>query len=504
VVAVGQRRVAVNDSVSTPPDDSALGPGDRLGPYVIVRRLNAGGMSTVYLAEHPVLGRQAALKVLRPQGQSLERLRRHWLDESRILARIQHPRVVAIYDADIDPKRGIFWLAEQYVGDVVLRNLLHDCQPLEIGLALSILQDITEGVRAGHLADAVHRDLKPDNIAITEGGACVFDFGIAKALNALTSHDAKHIVGTAAYMAKEQFERGAVGPATDIFALGLMTAEMVLGTHPLSRTWGKLDLPRPTEIYALYQQGLSTHLASTLAEHEVPDDLTHFILGAAAAEPSARYQDTFELLCALEPLCARYHPMEVPQVSGRSRSSQPNLLPSHYSPVPPAPPVDADIAQVVLPTMALPLVTRKDDGELDGELAGELDGDVKVLAYSPWPSRVKMGLLGLVVVGVAMGITTWFLGDLAARSRRDSSATPTAVGEGLLPSQHPSLEPSASPGHPPAPELGGEEPSLTAKNPHSVVAPLATTTSPTHRVPSTSVASSGWMGTRYLIRAQSR
>ncbi len=384
------RRALVNAASLPSSVQTELGPGSRLGPYVITRRLSAGGMSTVYLAEHPVLGRPAALKVLWPRGLSLERLRRHWLEESRILARIQHPRVVTIYDADIDPKLGVFWIAEQYVGDVVLRHLLRECQPLGIGHALQLMVEITEGVRAGHLASAIHRDLKPDNIAITDNGACVFDFGVAKTLNDVTSQDTRHIVGTAGYMAREQFERGSVTPATDVFALGLMLAEMVLGTHPLSRTWGKLDLLGPSEIYGLYRGDFRERLHTLLVERNVPLPVAQVIEHAAQPEPLARHPDTDALLADLTSLELEYRP--------RTSRPPPRLSQPPNSPRP-APMLES------LPTVALPLVIPRTEPEPEPEPEPSANNERGRLTR-----RIALLLGGSLVVVATMLLTLRLLG----------------------------------------------------------------------------------------------
>jgi len=373
-------------------------------------------MSTVYLAEHPVLGRPAALKVLWPKGLSLERLRRHWLEESRILARIQHPRVVTIYDADIDPKLGVFWIAEQYVGDIVLRHLLRDCQPLGLGHAVQLMVEITEGVRAGHLASAIHRDLKPDNIAITDNGACVFDFGIAKTLNDVSSRDTRHIVGTAGYMAREQFERGPVTPATDIFALGLMLAEMVLGTHPLSRTWGKLDLLGPAEIYGLYRAGFPERLRILLDEHGIPEALAAVIEHATEPDPLARHPDTLSFLADLTRLEDEYRP--------RASLPPPRLSQPPNSPRP-APLLES------LPTVALPLVTSKGEPEASPEQKRR-----------QLTRRVALLLGGILVVVVTMLLTLRLLGANDAAAPREADPRRSSPHQAGPPPLHSGLDSS--------------------------------------------------------------
>ncbi|MDH3495199.1 MAG: protein kinase [Gemmatimonadota bacterium] len=204
--------------------------GDR---YRVLRKLGAGGMGAVYLAEHVYLGRPTALKILRrdlyADEQGEERFRR----EAMLAARITHPSVAQIYDFDRLPD-GEFILAMEYVeGETVGRRLARE-GPFTVPLVLHILQSVATGLDRAHTLHILHRDLKPDNIMLAaDGGVKLLDFGVARPLDtssAITSSG--FVVGTPAYMSPEQLVGDALSAATDIYSLGVVVFEMLTGRLP--------------------------------------------------------------------------------------------------------------------------------------------------------------------------------------------------------------------------------------------------------------------------------
>jgi hypothetical protein len=227
------------------PDDLLdLTPGTRIGSYRIIEEIGRGGMGIVYLAEDERLGRGVALKALPPalagDPAFRERLRR----EARAAATISHPAVAVVYSLDeID---GRLLITSEYVRGHTLRSELAR-GPVEERRAMAIAADIARALAAAHAAGVIHRDLKPENVLITDEGAVkVVDFGIAyvEGLEATRLTRDGGLVGTPAYMAPEQLAGAAVDARADIYAAGVLLAEMVTGRHPLNPA----GAPVPTSV----------------------------------------------------------------------------------------------------------------------------------------------------------------------------------------------------------------------------------------------------------------
>ena len=244
------------------PYGPGFAPGTQVGPYLILDELGRGGMGVVYLAEDQRLGRRVALKSVPPAAATdpvvRERLRR----EARAAATISHPAVAVVYSLDeID---GHLLIASEYVPGHTLRAEL-ERGPIEGSRALAIAADIARALAAAHAAGVIHRDLKPENVLITdEGGVKVVDFGIAHVEGAdgtrLTRDGA--LVGTPAYMAPEQLVGRPVDARTDIYAAGVLLAEMVSGRHPLSPSVTPLPTPLAPIIERCVQQSPTGRFAS--------------------------------------------------------------------------------------------------------------------------------------------------------------------------------------------------------------------------------------------------
>ena len=224
-------------------------PGDPLrpeiGPYRIVRPLGEGGMGVVYLARRDDVGQTVAIKVLRHhwlspleerrQGVPGDRVRDRFAREQRALARLSHPAIASLYDADTLAD-GTPWFAMEYVDGVSLtRYWAQRNTPLPERLAL--FRQVCEAVQHAHQHLIVHRDLKPSNILVTNEGAIkLLDFGIAKPLDDTDAvADRTQTVFrmmTPNYAAPEQLLGGHIGTHTDIYALGVILYELLAGTPP--------------------------------------------------------------------------------------------------------------------------------------------------------------------------------------------------------------------------------------------------------------------------------
>lgn len=207
-----------------------------LGHYRIIRKLGEGGMGTVYEAHDERLDRAVALKTLRTEVQGDEARRRLWR-EARSLARVSHPNICQIFDAEQDGDT-VFLVLELLQGKTLAQGL--NSGPIPVAEAVGIECQILRALDELHRHSIVHRDLKPSNVFLTPNGVKVLDFGVARLMEMggesqqtpshLTAPGA--IVGTPHYMAPEQARGAECGPAADIFSVGCVLYEMLAGARP--------------------------------------------------------------------------------------------------------------------------------------------------------------------------------------------------------------------------------------------------------------------------------
>jgi eukaryotic-like serine/threonine-protein kinase len=220
----------------------ALNPGSRLGPYEVVAPLGAGGMGEVYRARDTRLDREVAIKVLPAEVSGREDSRQRFEREARAISRLHHPHICALHD--IGEQDGIRYLVMELLRGEPLDKRI-ERGPIPAAKALRIAIQIGGALDQAHEQGLIHRDLKPANVMLTDSGAKLLDFGLAKAaeprnapvgLSAAatrTQHLTTEgsIVGTLGYMAPEQLEGKDTDARTDIFAFGVVLYEMLTGTR---------------------------------------------------------------------------------------------------------------------------------------------------------------------------------------------------------------------------------------------------------------------------------
>ena len=272
--------------------------------YVIERELGGGGMSRVFVAHEAALGRKVVIKVLRPElaeGLSAERFKR----EVRLAARLQHPHIVPLLAAgEIDDE--VLFYTMPFVEGESLRQRLAREGALPLAETVRVLCDVAGALAYAHRTGVVHRDVKPENILLSDGGAVVADFGIAKAISASREGDgagdarrsstltaAGTSLGTPAYMAPEQAVGGAVDHRADLYALGVVGYEMLAGWAPFEgRTAQQLLAAHATET----PEPIARRRAS------VPPRLGSLIMQLLEKNPADRPQSADELRRALDAL----------------------------------------------------------------------------------------------------------------------------------------------------------------------------------------------------------
>jgi serine/threonine protein kinase len=204
---------------------------ERIGAYEVVRLIARGGMATVYEAYQPTLDRSVALKRLDLRSSDPMQTER-FIQESRMSAAFNHPNIVTVFDFFEDD--GVPYIAMEYLP----RGSLRDCiEHLSLAQIFGVVENVLKALAHAQEAGVAHRDLKPENVLLTRTGAVkIADFGIAKAYyNATVQFSATGMaIGTPTYMAPEQATSAQVGPATDLYALGVMTHEMLAGAPPFA------------------------------------------------------------------------------------------------------------------------------------------------------------------------------------------------------------------------------------------------------------------------------
>ena len=275
--------------------------------YEILRKLGAGGSGVVYLANDVLLQRPVVLKILRTGLLSPEQLRSTVLREARLASAIEHPNVCAIYEVGESGDEG--YIVMQYVPGQSLDHLIAR-GPASLQLVLSVGIQIADGLQAAHSLGIFHRDLKPQNVMLTDGGLVkILDFGLARRL---TPEDASFDPskpglakdasmaatytargGTIRYMAPEQFVTGQSSVQSDVWALGVILYELVSGRHPFSR-------PDAEDFQAIRAIQFSEPEDLSAIVPALSGELKSVIATCLEKNPGARYASAAEVREALK------------------------------------------------------------------------------------------------------------------------------------------------------------------------------------------------------------
>jgi serine/threonine protein kinase/tetratricopeptide (TPR) repeat protein len=258
--------------------------------YEVIEELGKGGMGRVYRVEDTKLKQEVALKLIKPEiaknKETIERFR----NELKTARMIAHKNVCRMFD--LGEAEGAHFITMEYVRGEDLKNMIQRSWQLGIGTAVSVAEQVCEGLSEAHRLGVVHRDLKPSNIMIDrEGNVRIMDFGIARSLESKGITEVGVMIGTPKYMSPEQVEGKELDQRSDIYSLGIILYEMVTGKVPFEGdtpfTIGvkhKSEMPRdPKEL-----------------NRQIPDDLSRLILQCLAKEKERRYQTAEELRRDLE------------------------------------------------------------------------------------------------------------------------------------------------------------------------------------------------------------
>jgi serine/threonine-protein kinase len=382
--------------------------GTVVNNYQVVSILGEGGMGAVYLAEHPFMGRKAAIKVLRKDLAEDRTLVERFMNEARAANAIRHPNIIDIIDVGLLPS-GIPYLMMEFLDGESLAKRIERQRPMPVAEAVDVAVQTASALAAAHEKGIVHRDLKPDNLFLIPepgrpfGRVKVLDFGIAKLRGELSGSGAKTqtgaIMGTPPYMSPEQC-RGIsddIDQRTDVYALGIILYEMLTGTPPfVSQGWGEL-----------VHMHISKPPPPLRARNpDIPPELEAVILKALAKEPEARWSSMAEIESALRRI--------TPDKAARSKRSDP-------------------VARSAVSGTAIltPTTLRSSAGQVATDLGDDLAADEAALVGRSWGRRPALVLGGLTLSGIVVAAVGF--GGRHASERAATSVTPPPIAEPAAP-----------------------------------------------------------------------
>ncbi len=242
-------------------------------------------MATVYVATDLRLERRIALKVMHAHLSDDSAFQSRFIQEARAAARLADPHVVNVFDQGQDGE--LAYLVMEYLPGITLRELLREQRRLTVAQTITIMDAVLSGLSAAHRAGIVHRDVKPENVLLAEDGRIkIGDFGLARATTANTA-TGQQLLGTIAYLAPELVTRGTADARSDIYALGIMLYEMLVGEQPYKGE-------QPMQI--AFQHATESVPRPSVRNPGVPEQLDELVLWATEKSPDERPDDAAQML----------------------------------------------------------------------------------------------------------------------------------------------------------------------------------------------------------------
>ena len=278
------RDIEVTETMATPKKELTTG-STFAGRYQIIEELGRGGMGKVYKALDAEVDEKIALKLIKPEIAADKKTIERFRNELKFARKIRHKNVCQMYD--LGTAEGAYFITMEYIAGEDLKKLIRKMGFLSPGQAISIAKQVCDGLVEAHKLGVVHRDLKPQNIMVDEGGdARIMDFGVARSIEGKSITGAGVMIGTPDYMSPEQVDGKDIDRRSDLYSLGVILYEMVTGQTPFEGdtpfTIGvkhKSEMPKnPKELNA-----------------QIPDNLSRVILRCLEKDRENRYQSASEM-----------------------------------------------------------------------------------------------------------------------------------------------------------------------------------------------------------------
>ena len=326
--------------------------------YALLHLLGAGGAASVWEAEHLIVGKHVAVKLLHPELAEDQSLRTRFVDEARAAAQIAHANVVDIYDLGITAEGVSYMVMERLRGET-LDQVLKARGSLGPAYACELMLQVLAGLNAAHCRGIIHRDLKPANVIVTHPipdrpHVKVLDFGIAKILGQSQAPASEVVVGTPLYMSAEQASGRGIDERSDIYSAAAMLYEMLTGVPPI---------PGDDLESLLSELCAGRFRPIREADPEVPDELARIVEGALCNDPESRPRSALRFAQLLKPfVCQGFevslppseqtHSAPIPLFNMPARRAQPPAPVVLNEPTPTA--LSRDFPPLQLPRVAPP------------------------------------------------------------------------------------------------------------------------------------------------------
>lgn len=259
------------------------------GRYEILEEIGKGGMAYVYKARCHFLNRLVAIKVLKEELRDDKEFVHRFNTEAQAAARISNPHVVSIYDVGFE--NGLYYIVMEYVDGITLKEYIAEKGVLPWRQAAEFAAQICEGLSAAHKKSVIHRDIKPQNIIMTEGGVLkVTDFGIARATTQATQSTSSSTIGTVHYLSPEQARGGYTNERTDIYSLGVVLYEMLTGRLPFNDN---------TAVAIAIKHIQEKPVLPRILNNEIPESMEYIVMKALNKEQNLRYASADAFLADL-------------------------------------------------------------------------------------------------------------------------------------------------------------------------------------------------------------
>ena len=257
------------------------------GRYRLGDRLGIGGMSTVHRAFDDRLEREVAIKLLAEHLAEDETFVSRFRREALAAARLVHPNIVQVFDFGLDEPSGQHFIVMELVDGPSCAQLLRDRRVMPVDETLDIISQACRGLDHAHRNGVVHRDVKPGNLLVSrDGGVKLADFGIARATDQSSITQVGSVLGTAAYLAPEQARGEEAGPAADLYALAVVTYQLMAGRLPYEAT-------SLSELTLKQQREAPPPL--DVVNPEVPPALARAVARGLALDPAVRYESALAM-----------------------------------------------------------------------------------------------------------------------------------------------------------------------------------------------------------------
>jgi serine/threonine-protein kinase len=312
--------------------------------YDLRTLVGSGGMADVYLAVDEVLGREVALKLLKDRYAENEEFVERFRREAKSAAALSSPYIVPIFDRG-ETDDGTYYITMEYLPGGTLKERITATDALRPQAAAEVALQVAKALQTAHVRGVVHRDIKPRNILVADTGHVkVADFGIARAADATTISHTGDILGSAKYMSPEQAAGDQVGPASDLYSLGVVLYEMLTGRVPF-----EVETPDDVPI----RHAVAPPRRPKEVNPEVPKELDAITMKLLATNPEDRYESADELIQELQRVRADIPSAPRSSTNGTTAETVPGVpKASTSSPTSPAKPV-VSRRRTVLPALTI-------------------------------------------------------------------------------------------------------------------------------------------------------